>query len=87
MVIRRRQLLQGLAAAAAGSTLGYSSPHPAGAAGLDGTAMSGQPRESAKPPERPNILLLCIDDLRDWVGYLNEHPGVYTPNIDRLRQQ
>ena len=36
---------------------------------------------------RPNILLLCIDDLRDWVGYYNSHPGVHTPNIDRLRAQ
>jgi arylsulfatase A-like enzyme len=30
---------------------------------------------------------LCIDDLNDWVGYLGTHPGVYTPNIDRLRAQ
>lgn len=37
--------------------------------------------------EKPNILLLCIDDLNDWVGYLGGHPGVYTPNIDRLRAQ
>ncbi len=34
-----------------------------------------------------NILLLCIDDLRDWVGYKNAHPGVHTPHIDRLRDQ
>lgn len=45
------------------------------------------PQAVANAPDKPNILLLCIDDLRDWVGYKNAHPGVHTPNIDRLRAQ
>jgi len=34
--------------------------------------------------ERPNILLLSVDDLNDWVGVLDGHPQAKTPNIDRL---
>ena len=34
--------------------------------------------------ERPNVLLIAIDDLNDWVGCLNGHPDTRTPNIDRL---
>jgi arylsulfatase A-like enzyme len=90
MVIRRRQLLTGAAAAAAVATLGYkpSGQAQANSARSDPVA-SGNALESAIPPpgERPNILLLCIDDLNDWVGYLDAHPGVHTPNIDRLRAQ
>ncbi|XOV90967.1 MAG: sulfatase [Bacteroidota bacterium] len=32
----------------------------------------------------PNVLLIAIDDLNDWVGYLGGHPLVKTPNMDRL---
>lgn len=32
----------------------------------------------------PNILLIAIDDLNDWVGCLGGHPQAKTPNIDRL---
>ncbi|MFN4000128.1 sulfatase [Algoriphagus sp.] len=34
--------------------------------------------------KKPNILLITIDDLNDWVGYLGGHPKVKTPNMDRL---
>ncbi len=34
-----------------------------------------------------NVLMLYIDDLRDWVGYMNTYPGVLTPNIDALMAQ
>lgn len=34
--------------------------------------------------EKPNILLISIDDLNDWVGVLKGHPQSLTPNIDRL---
>lgn len=37
--------------------------------------------------ERPNILLIAIDDLNDWVGCLGGHPQAHTPNIDRLARQ
>ena len=33
---------------------------------------------------RPNILLISIDDLNDWIGCLGGHPQAKTPNIDRL---
>ena len=35
-------------------------------------------------PGRPNVLFIAIDDLNDWVGCLEGHPQVKTPNIDRL---
>lgn len=39
----------------------------------------------AKPTEKPNVLLLSVDDMRDFVGFLDGYPGeVYTPNMDRL---
>ncbi len=33
---------------------------------------------------RPNVLIIAIDDLNDWVGGLAGHPQSITPNIDRL---
>jgi arylsulfatase A-like enzyme len=35
---------------------------------------------------RPNILMIAIDDLNDWVGFLGGHPQASraTPNLDRL---
>ena len=36
------------------------------------------------PSEKPNILLIAIDDLNDWIGVLGGHPQAQTPNIDRL---
>ncbi|WP_371193828.1 sulfatase [Glaciecola sp. SC05] len=37
--------------------------------------------------EYPNILMLIVDDLNDWVGPLGGHPNTKTPNIDRLAEQ
>ena len=34
--------------------------------------------------EKPNVLMLCVDDMNDWVGYLGGHPQTKTPNIDEL---
>ena len=34
--------------------------------------------------DKPNVLLIAVDDLNDWVGSLNGHPDTSTPNIDRL---
>lgn len=36
---------------------------------------------------RPNVLLISVDDLNDWVGCLDGHPQAETPNIDRLAAQ
>ncbi len=44
-----------------------------------------------KPPvvsaESPNILLIAVDDLNDWVGCMGGHPQAQTPNIDRLAER
>lgn len=39
---------------------------------------------SADSPAPPNVLLIAIDDLNDWVGVLGGHPQALTPNIDTL---
>ena len=33
---------------------------------------------------RPNVLMIVIDDLNDWVGPLGGHPQARTPHMDRL---
>ncbi len=42
---------------------------------------------SVSRADKPNVLLVCIDDLNDWVGCLEGHPQVKTPNIDRLAKR
>lgn len=38
--------------------------------------------------EKLNILIIMVDDMNDWVGYLEGYGGeVHTPNIDRLAGQ
>ena len=34
--------------------------------------------------KRPNVLLIAIDDMNDWVGCLGGHPDGQSPNIDQL---
>ncbi len=34
--------------------------------------------------EKPNILLIQVDDMNDWVTHLDTYPTVITPNFDRL---
>ena len=33
---------------------------------------------------RPNVLLIAVDDLNDWIGCMGGHPDTRTPNIDKL---
>ena len=40
--------------------------------------------EAIQEDEKPNVLLIAVDDLNDWIGVLGGHPQVKTPNIDRL---
>lgn len=40
------------------------------------------PRVSAATS--PNILMIAVDDLNDWIGCLNGRPAALTPNIDGL---
>lgn len=78
MPIRRRKLITTAAVAAAASAMGCSDKQAPSARAKQRTPSAG---------DKPNILVLCVDDLNDWVGYLDGHPGVHTPNIDRLRAQ
>ena len=35
----------------------------------------------------PNIVMIAVDDLNDWVGCLGGHPQARTPHIDRLAKR
>lgn len=37
--------------------------------------------------DRPNVLFIAVDDLNNWVGFMKNHPGVKTPNMDRLAEK
>ncbi|HWE00501.1 MAG TPA: sulfatase-like hydrolase/transferase [Bryobacteraceae bacterium] len=41
----------------------------------------------AAPARRPNILMIGVDDMNDWIGCLGGYPGVQIPNIDRLARR
>ncbi len=34
--------------------------------------------------KRPNVLMICVDDLNDWLGCMGGHPNSITPNMDKL---
>jgi arylsulfatase A-like enzyme len=38
------------------------------------------------PPEKPNVLFIAIDDMRDWTSYTG-HPLAKTPNLERMAKQ
>ncbi len=38
-------------------------------------------------PARPNVLFIAIDDLNDYISPLANHPGIKTPNFDRLAKR
>ena len=42
------------------------------------------PGAQGENAEKPNILLIAIDDLNDWIGCMEGHPQAKTPNIDAL---
>ena len=54
----------------------------AGALATIGACNVGWIDEAGK--KNPNVLMLIVDDLNDWVGPLGGHPNAKTPNIDRL---
>jgi arylsulfatase A-like enzyme len=33
---------------------------------------------------RPNVLMISIDDLNDWTGFLGGYPEIHTPHMDAL---
>ncbi|MCA1760460.1 MAG: sulfatase-like hydrolase/transferase, partial [Bacteroidales bacterium] len=44
-------------------------------------------QKQTQVPEKPNVLMISIDDLNDWLGCMNGHPNAKTPNMDRLAEQ
>lgn len=51
------------------------------------SAPSGSAAARAREDGRPNVLFIAIDDLNDWVGFLEGHPQIRTPNMDRLARR
>ncbi len=54
---------------------------------LAGVVAAGAQSEEAVTGGKPNVLMIAIDDLNDWVGFLEGHPQTLTPNLDRLAKQ
>jgi len=42
------------------------------------------PMLHAQEASRPNVLMIVVDDLNDWIGCMKGHPQAQTPNMDRL---
>ena len=36
---------------------------------------------------KPNVLFIAIDDLNDWVGFMDGHPQARTPHMDALAKR
>ncbi|WP_146452821.1 sulfatase [Bythopirellula polymerisocia] len=60
---------------------------------LNLSQIAAAPAQSLVPPteppqhttiERPNVLLIIVDDLNDWIGEMGGHRQAITPNLDRL---
>ena len=49
-------------------------------------AMGGE-QANADPTTRPNVVLISVDDLNDWIGCLGGHPQAKTPNMDALAKR
>lgn len=45
------------------------------------------PLLSAIAERKPNVLFISIDDLNDYISPMDNHPGVKTPNFDRLAKR
>jgi iduronate 2-sulfatase len=43
-----------------------------------------QEKITKKEVQPPNVLMICVDDLNDWIGVMEGHPNAITPNIDKL---
>ncbi len=50
---------------------------------------SSMPALHAAPPApaRPNVLFIAVDDLNDYISPLANHPGIKTPDFDRLAKR
>ena len=43
--------------------------------------------EDKNVQKKPNIILMAVDDLNDWIGVMGGHPQAKTPNMDRLAKR
>ncbi len=43
--------------------------------------------EASASQGRPNVLMIAIDDLNDWTGFLGGHPNALTPHMDALAKR
>ena len=49
------------------------------------TLSACNPKTDAESQDnKPNVLLIGVDDLNDWIGCMGGHPQAKTPNMDRL---
>lgn len=48
-------------------------------------AASFSPAVSAATPQ--NVLMIPVDDLNDYILILQNHPGIKTPNFERLAER
>jgi arylsulfatase A-like enzyme len=83
--MRRRSFIVGAAAAsaaviAAGAVV-QDRRHPDQAVRRYGTTEIARRRPD---PDAPDVLFVSLDDCNDWVGFLRNHPGTHTPNLDAL---
>ena len=37
-------------------------------------------------PEHPNVVMISVDDMNDWVSCINNYQNINTPNLDRLAE-
>lgn len=51
---------------------------------LMGLSLCAKAQTVNENQKRPNVLMICIDDMNDWVGFLGGHPQTKTPNMDKL---
>lgn len=52
--------------------------------GLLVASLSSCAAEEKTQTQKPNVLMICVDDLNDWIGCMNGHPNSITPNMDKL---
>ncbi|RKR12147.1 arylsulfatase A-like enzyme [Maribacter vaceletii] len=52
--------------------------------GLVFLALTSCVSSQQKTAEKPNVLLIMVDDMNDWVGAFGGHPQAITPNMDKL---
>jgi arylsulfatase A-like enzyme len=83
--VRRRSFLIGAAAASA-AAIGagayvYDRRDPDESVRRYGSTVITRRRPD---PDAPDVLFVSLDDCNDWVGFLRNHPGTHTPNLDAL---